>query len=240
LVKRWPTAALIAAGLVAAGVSVTALPPRHAKLAYESAGGAVSSPALPVAAEQVAPTDAAQQLIRAADAQIGVTTRYDPAYVTLDFPGGDVPEARGVCTDVLIRAMRSGWGIDLQLAVNRDMKAAFAAYPKIWGLARTDRNIDHRRVPNLETLLMRIGAAAPLSAGDATAFLPGDIVTSRLPGNLPHVMIVSDRTGDGGVPLVIHNIGAGTREEDALFDYPLTAHFRVGPEVMARLIALGR
>ncbi|MEZ5770374.1 MAG: DUF1287 domain-containing protein [Defluviimonas denitrificans] len=147
---------------------------------------------------------------------------------------------RGVCTDVLIRAMRAGWDIDLQLAVNRDMKADFAAYPKTWGLSRTDRNIDHRRVPNLETLLKRVGAQVALDEGQPAAFLPGDIVTSRLPGNLPHVMIVSNRLSDDGVPLVIHNIGAGTREEDALFDYPLTAHFRVGPKAMARLERLGR
>jgi uncharacterized protein YijF (DUF1287 family) len=178
-------------------------------------------------------------LVDAARAQVGVTTVYDPAYAALAFPGGDLPRDRGVCTDVLIRALRDGWGIDLQRAVHRDMKAAFADYPRTWGLSRTDRNIDHRRVPNLETFLTRAGAALPISA-DPADFAPGDIVTSRLPGNLPHVMIVSDRTAPDGTPLVVHNIGAGAREEDMLFAYPLTARFRVTAAVLDRLRALDR
>ena len=227
--------------LLAAGVaSAAVLAPRRVSLAWQVVTGAVVPPQVPVSATEVAAKPEALRLIRAGEQQVGVTRRYDPAYVALDFPGGDVAADRGVCTDVLIRAMRAGWAIDLQLAVNRDMKAGFAAYPKTWGLSRPDRNIDHRRVPNLETLLKRVGAQVALDEGQPAAFLPGDIVTSRLPGNLPHVMIVSDRLSDDGVPLVIHNIGAGTREEDALFDYPLTAHFRVGSGAMARLERLGR
>lgn len=176
------------------------------------------------------------RLTAAARDQVGVTLTYDPAYVALTFPGGDLPRDRGVCTDVVIRALRDAWGIDLQLAVNRDMKAAFDTYPALWGLDRPDRNIDHRRVPNLARLLQRMGAELPLSS-DPAAFLPGDIVTSMLPGNLPHVMIVTDRPG-AQAPMVVHNIGAGTRVEDRLFDYPLTGHFRPGPEVLARLRAL--
>lgn len=97
-------------------------------------------------------------LASAARDQIGVTVTYDPAYVSLEFPGGDLPRDRGVCTDVVIRALRDGWGLDLQLAVNRDMTADFAAYPALWGLTAPDRNIDHRRVPNLQRLFARIGA----------------------------------------------------------------------------------
>jgi uncharacterized protein len=186
-------------------------------------------------AEVLAGTEAGLALVVAAAGQVGVTRSYDPSYVSMDFPGGDVPADRGVCTDVLIRALRAGWGIDLQLAVNRDMKAAFSAYPKTWGLRGTDRNIDHRRVPNLETLFRRIGAEAPDGS-----FQPGDIVTSRLPGNLPHVMIVSHRLAAGGHPMVIHNIGAGAREEDALFDHPHVGHFRLQDAARARLEALGR
>lgn len=171
--------------------------------------------------------------INAARGQVGVTVSYDPAYSSLAFPGGDVPRDRGVCTDVVIRALRDGAQIDLQRAVNRDMKAAFASYPTNWGLKRPDANIDHRRVPNLITFLTRIGAKLTQDA----QYLPGDIVTSVLPGNLPHIMIVSDRS-IGEHPLVIHNIGAGTREEDALMRYPQTGHFRLNETALARLRAL--
>lgn len=177
-------------------------------------------------------------LVAAARTQVGVTVVYDPAYVTLDFPGGDIDRRRGVCTDVVIRALRDGWGIDLQRALNRDMKADFAAYPRTWGLTRTDRSIDHRRVPNLETLFTRLGAANPPSDVPAD-YRPGDLVTSRLPGNLPHIMVVSDRrTADGARPLVLHNIGAGAREEDMLFAHPLVLHIRLTEAAVARLRAL--
>lgn len=170
-------------------------------------------------------------LIRAAEGQVGVTTIYDPAYVALEFPGGDVAAERGVCTDVVIRALRIAHGIDLQLAVNRDMKAHFSKYPANWGLKITDRNIDHRRVPNLQTLLQRMGAEV------TDDFRPGDVVTVMLPGNLPHIAILSDQMGAKD-PMIVHNIGAGTRVEDRLFDYPHTGHYRLTPEVLARLRAL--
>jgi uncharacterized protein len=177
------------------------------------------------------------RVTEAARDQVGVTLTYDPAYVSLDFPGGDVPRDRGVCTDVVIRALRDGWGIDLQLAVNRDMKADFSAYPRLWGLSATDRNIDHRRVPNLQTLLARIGAEVPLTDGP-TPYLPGDIITWTLPGNLAHMGIVSDRRADDGTPLILHNIGAGAQEEDILFTFPMTGHYRIGADEAARLKAL--
>jgi uncharacterized protein len=166
----------------------------------------------------------AARLIAAARSQIGVTLAYDPAYSALTFPGGDVPRGRGVCTDVVIRAYRDALGLDLQALVNADMKARFAAYPRRWGLSRPDRNIDHRRVPNLQAFLAHQRAALPLSsrAGD---WQPGDIVTSLVGGTLPHIGIVSDRTS-GNRPLLIHNIGNGTREEDALFAHQLTGHYR--------------
>jgi uncharacterized protein YijF (DUF1287 family) len=177
------------------------------------------------------------RLTEAARDQVGVTVTYDPAYVTLDFPGGDIPRDRGVCTDVVIRALRDGWGIDLQLAVNRDMKADFAAYPSLWGLSKTDRNIDHRRVPNLQTLFARVGAEVPLEDGPAP-FLPGDIVTWKLPGNLDHIGIVSDRRSGDGTPLILHNIGRGAQEEDILFAYPITGHYRIGKDQAERLRSL--
>ncbi len=170
----------------------------------------------------------ASALVEAARAQIGVTLIYDPAYVRLDYPMGDVPLERGVCTDVVIRAYRQQ-GLDLQQAVHEDMRAEFNAYPAVWGLTRPDRSIDHRRVPNLETWLRRQGAERPISA-QAEDYAPGDLVSWRLPGNLPHIGIVSDRRNRAGRPLVIHNIGAGTREEDVLFGWAITGWFRFRPQ----------
>ena len=165
-----------------------------------------------------------QQLVRDARGQIGVTMSYDPAYRKIAFPMGDVPLSTGVCTDVVIRALR-GQGVDLQALVNKDMKTAWAAYPKIWGLQKPDGNIDHRRVPNLEVFFRRHGQSQSLS--DKTTFKAGDIVTWRLPqSNLPHIGIVSDKRAADGTPLIIHNIGRGTREENVLFAYPLKGHFR--------------
>lgn len=164
------------------------------------------------------------QLIEDARAQIGVTISYDPAYRRLAFPMGDVDPSTGVCTDVVIRAYRQQ-GLDLQALVHQDMKKAFDRYPKHWGLKAPDRNIDHRRVPNLQTFFSRHGTKLPVSR-QANAYLPGDIVTWMLPGNLPHIGIVSARKSAGGVPLIIHNIGRGTQEEDILFSYPVTGHYR--------------
>ncbi len=173
----------------------------------------------------------ANRLIAEAAKQIGETVTYDPSYVGLDYPGGDVPRDRGVCTDVVIRAYRDAFDIDLQKLVHEDMKRHFASYPAIWGLTRPDRNIDHRRVPNLERFFSRAGASLEASS-DPAAFKPGDLVSQRLPGNLPHISIVSDRlAGDGITPLVIHNIGAGTRMENRLFAFGHTGHFRYPPEL---------
>lgn len=181
----------------------------------------------------------ADPLAEAAADQVGVTVIYDPSYVGLDFPGGDVPRDRGVCTDVVIRALRDAHAIDLQLAVNRDMKGAFSAYPMIWGLSTTDRNIDHRRVPNLETLLRRIGAAKEPS-DDPDDFAPGDIVSWRLAGSgLPHIGIIADaRSADGARPLVTHNIGWGARTEDILFDHDMVLRARLDDVAHNRLRAL--
>jgi uncharacterized protein YijF (DUF1287 family) len=162
-------------------------------------------------------------LVAAARSQVGVTLIYDSGYQKLAYPLGDVPIERGVCTDVVIRAFR-GQGIDLQALVHEDMKRNFKAYPQSWGLKRPDTNIDHRRVPNLAAYFTRRGMA--LEPNDYRA---GDIVTWMLPGNLPHIGIVSDRIAASGRPLMIHNIGAGAAEEDMLTAYPITGHFRWFP-----------
>jgi uncharacterized protein YijF (DUF1287 family) len=170
------------------------------------------------------PTTRAGQLIAAARRQVGVTLRYDSAYTVLPFPNGDVPREKGVCTDVVIRAYRDAFGLDLQALVNADMHAAFAAYPKKWGLSAPDRNIDHRRVPNLRTWFARHHAALPIPANGA-GWQPGDIFTSRVSGTGTHIGLVSDRPGRSA-PLIIHNIGGGAREEGALLDWPITGRYR--------------
>jgi hypothetical protein len=171
----------------------------------------------------------ALKVMEAARAQIGITRSYNPAYIRLPYPGGDVPLGQGVCTDVVIRAYRAALKADLQQLVHEDMRASFAAYPKKWGLTRPDRNIDHRRVPNLQVFLQRKGLSLPVTSR-AADYAPGDLVTQMLPGNLPHIVVVSDkRSADGERPLVIHNIGAGAREEDSLFAFPITGRFRFLP-----------
>ena len=171
--------------------------------------------------------DNSLKLVNAARKQVGVTIIYDPAYIKLTYPGGDVSLERGVCTDVIIRALRDARNIDLQKLIHNDIKTSFSAYPKIWGLRKPDKNIDHRRVANLQTFFKRnqqYAVSLPLSDND---YKPGDIVTCMLPGNRPHVMIVSDKTSFWGVPLVIHNIGSGAQEEDCLFTFPITGHYRL-------------
>ena len=183
-----------------------------------------------LAQEAKAAPDWRSKLVKAAREQIGVTTLYDPTYVRLGYPGGDVAPDRGVCTDVIVRAYRRAFALDLQKLVHEDMVANFAAYPKTWGLKATDRNIDHRRVGNLAAFFSRHGVSLPVSQ-DPADFQPGDIVAQMLPGNLPHIVIVSSgRSTD--VPeqaLVIHNIGAGAREEDTLFAFRQTGHYRFAP-----------
>lgn len=168
----------------------------------------------------------ADSLVAAARAQVGKTLNYDPAYAQLEYPGGDVPIDRGVCTDVVIRALRIAWGMDLQKLVHEDMKEAFAKYPQQWGLRGADRNIDHRRVPNLMCYFTRQGWSLSVTQKKED-YLPGDLVTCTVAGKLPHIMIVSDLKSSDGTPLVIHNIGRGTQEEERLFDFPLTGHYRL-------------
>ncbi|OLU14837.1 DUF1287 domain-containing protein [Pseudomonas sp. PA1(2017)] len=175
---------------------------------------------------QVAAIEPAE-LVSGAREQIGVTLSYDPAYRRIGYPGGDVPMQTGVCTDVVIRALRLQ-GLDLQKVVNEDMAANFSAYPKQWGLKRPDRNIDHRRVPNLMTWFRRQGMALPV-VREADAYRAGDIVTWDLGRGQTHIGIVSDRLSAAGEPLILHNIGAGTREEAILFRFPITGHYRFTP-----------
>lgn len=175
-----------------------------------------------------AESTSAPALVQSAREQIGITTIYDPAYVKLDYPMGDVPQQRGVCTDVVVRAYRNrkdGQNKDLQELVNSDMKKAWSQYPKIWGLKTTDKNIDHRRVPNLRVFFKRNGKSLEVS-DIGSDYKAGDLVTWKIGGKLPHIGIVSNKTTANGTPLIIHNIGRGTQEENILFDYPITGHYR--------------
>ncbi|MET0071738.1 MAG: DUF1287 domain-containing protein [Candidatus Thiodiazotropha sp.] len=158
------------------------------------------------------------------------SVRYDGSYLSIGYPNGDVPDNIGVCTDVLIRAYRA-LDIDLQQLVHEDMNSHFERYPsrRIWGLEKADSNIDHRRVPNLQVFFSRHGRSLPVTQRGSD-YSSGDIVTWMLPGNLPHIGIVTDRlSAETGAPLIVHNIGAGPKLEDMLFHYPITGHYRYMP-----------
>jgi uncharacterized protein YijF (DUF1287 family) len=169
----------------------------------------------------------AERLVAAALEQTHARVVYDGSYRQIGYPGGDVPSSIGVCTDVVIRAYRK-LGVDLQLKVHEDMRRSFRAYPQLWGLTRPDTNIDHRRVPNLQTFFRRSGAALAASS-ERSAFRAGDLVTWMLPGNLPHIGIATARRSSAGIPLIVHNIGRGPQVEDILFAYRITGHYRYSP-----------
>ncbi len=164
-----------------------------------------------------------EQLAAAAMSLTEDEVNYDPAYFSIDYPNGDVPNGKGVCTDVVIRAYRK-LGIDLQKMVHEDMKTNFAKYPNNWGLSSTDRNIDHRRVPNLMTFFTRHGTEKPITQNPSD-YRPGDIVSWNLRGGITHIGIVSNKkSNDGKRYLIVHNIGAGQVAEDILFDFKIIGH----------------
>jgi uncharacterized protein YijF (DUF1287 family) len=166
-----------------------------------------------------------RKVVDSAREQTRVTTSYDPSYVRLAYPNGDVPLSTGVCSDVVVRAFRAA-GVDLQRAVHEDMARHFAAYPKRWGLARPDTNIDHRRVPNLMVYYQRAGKVVPVTT-EAADYRPGDVVAWDLGGGVPHVGIVCDEADPAaGRYAVVHNIGEGARLEDVLFAWRVTGHYR--------------
>lgn len=171
-----------------------------------------------------------QDIVAAAIARTHQDITYDGSYFSLSYPNGDVPSHIGVCTDVIIRSYRK-LGTDLQKLVHEDMANHFDAYPskRIWGLTRPDKNIDHRRVPNLQTFFTRHGKTLPVT-NNAQDYQPGNIVTWMLPGNLPHIGIVTNQySQQTGNPLIVHNIGAGPKLDDMLFSYKITGHYRYVP-----------
>lgn len=156
---------------------------------------------------------------------------YDPSYYSIDYPNGDVPKDRGVCTDVIIRAYRK-CGIDLQKEVHEDMKSNFDKYPSLWGLSTTDKNIDHRRVPNLMTFFDRQGATLPIS-NNPSDYLAGDIVCWDLGGGLTHIGIVVNVVPNNiNRHMIVHNIGNGQVMEDCLFNFIIIGHYRYSNNII--------
>lgn len=150
---------------------------------------------------------------------------YDPSYFSINYPNGDIPSDKGVCTDVIIRANRK-IGIDLQKEVHEDMISNFNSYPKIWGLKSTDKNIDHRRVPNLMTFFKKKGVEKPITK-NAMDYIPGDVVCWNLGGAITHIgIVVNKKSKDGKRYLIVHNIGAGQVLEDCLFNFKIIEHYR--------------
>lgn len=169
----------------------------------------------------------ARDLVAAAMAQVGVTTGYDPAYYSLPYPMGDVDMKTGVCSDVIIRAFRKQ-GLDLQVAVHRDMRENFGLYPQLWGLRAPDPNIDHRRVPNLMKWFERQKAQKPKS-DIASDYQPGDIVAWRISDKLLHIGIVTNVVADGSRLGIVHNWGMGAVIDDSLFRWEIIGHYRYRP-----------
>jgi uncharacterized protein YijF (DUF1287 family) len=204
--------------LLAAGcASCPALAPFAPVRAVSAAASPVPSPPGQSATIRKVLTDAQRQT--------RVTHTYDPAYVSISYPNGDIPLERGVCADVIVRAYRAA-GVDLQKAVHEDMRKNFAAYPKLWGLRRPDPNIDHRRVANLRTYFKRRGQSVPVTRKPAD-YRTGDVVAWELPGGRLHIGLVSDERVPGtDRPGVIHNIGAGARQEDVLLAWKILGHYR--------------
>ena len=177
-----------------------------------------------LATDLFAQNEFADKLAEAAFSLTHQKVEYDATYFAISYPGGDVPANKGVCTDVVIRAYRKV-GIDLQKEVHEDMKANFSKYPTQWGLKQPDKNIDHRRVPNLMTFFSRFGTTQKIST-EPKDYLPGDIVCWNLGGAITHIGIVSkNKSKDGKRNLIIHNIGHGQVEEDILFEFKIIGHY---------------
>jgi len=175
--------------------------------------------------DQVEP-EQVRRLLESARQQTKVTTGYSQQYFVINYPGGDPPAETGACTDVIVRAFRAA-GVDLQKEVHEDMRTSFPAYPRKWGLARPDSNIDHRRVPNLQTYFSRKGKSLPITS-NAENYRPGDIVSWDLDGKgMTHIGLVSNIWNERSARyLIIHNIGSGVQLEDRLFQWKITDHYR--------------
>jgi uncharacterized protein YijF (DUF1287 family) len=149
--------------------------------------------------------------------------RYIERYVSIAYPGGDVPRTEGVCSDTVIRALRNA-GLDLQREVHEDIARAPAAYPMV---EKVDASINHRRVRTLLPWFVRHWQTLPRG----TKYRPGDVVffdTFPQREGPDHLGVVSDSAGRSGLPEVINNWtdGATDAEMDLLSWVPVTHHFR--------------
>lgn len=158
------------------------------------------------------------RIVASARRQLAAPAAYSPGYARIRFPNGDIDARKGVCTDVVIRALRP-LGLDLQGEIFRDAGKFQKAYPRIHG---RDPNIDHRRVPNQATYIMRHG----WKLANDRDFQPGDFVWWKLKSGLDHIGIVTDSIGRSGRPTVIHNIRQ-TAEEDVLMKWAIIGHYRL-------------
>lgn len=166
----------------------------------------------------------ADKIVLAARDQLTWGTSYDPAYVKLSYPGGDVPKTKGVCTDVVVRSLRRV-GHDLQKLIHEDIGKNWSSYPRYPANKRPDKNIDHRRVPNQRAFFKRKGLSLTTDLAKKNEWKPGDFVTWKLPGNLDHIGILTDKLNSKGLPYAVHNMSA-TLEEDIIAKYPITGHYR--------------
>jgi uncharacterized protein YijF (DUF1287 family) len=183
----------------------------------------LTTPTLPPVLRPTPPAHVAKML-GSLTKQVAITRSYDPSYVNIPYPGGDVKGNTGVCADVIVRAFRAQ-GIDLQREVHEDMAKNFSVYPKKWGMKRPDTNIDHRRVYNLMAFFERKGKSLPITH-NPDDYLPGDVVAWDLGEGQGHIGIVTEYKTPDGIPVTAHNVGYGTNMENALFFWPIIGHYR--------------
>lgn len=225
---------MLSAAFVVAGCSASrggTQAPRAGDAAQAGGTTATTAQQRPAAPRPSSGSPFLDKFVEAAVGRTSQQVRYDPTYFQIPYPGGDVPAEVGVCTDEVIRSYRAV-GVDLQKEVHEDMAANFSAYPRKWGLKKTDTNIDHRRVPNLMVFFERAGAGVPVTQ-QASDYKPGDVVSWDLPGGLTHIGIVVNVPADADESRmqIVHNIGAGPKMEDVLFNWKITGHYRyTGPK----------
>ena len=171
---------------------------------------------LPSQAWATAPEADASGIVRAAHRLTAIPGGYDPKYIKIAYPMGDVPEGMGVCSDVIVRAFR-GLGVDLQQLVHIDR------------IGTGDTNVDHRRVTVLMKFFGRHARSLPISPYPES-YKPGDIVAYDVPWGRTskwHIAIVTEQLSPSLRPMVVHNRGYGAKLEDALFHKRIIGHYRL-------------
>ena len=175
----------------------------------------------------------AGKILAGARREAALKTRYVEEYHVLQYPGGDVPAGTGVCTDLIVRALRNA-GVDLQQALHEDRVAHPEAYPtQIWSDKKADASIDHRRCQNLAVWFKRHARSLPTALDEQTLqreWQAGDVVFFVRPGQSHpwHVAIVSDRHCGDAMPLIIDGFPPATSETHRLDEFqPIHSHFRL-------------